>query len=74
MFRTSKEEKKIRRPDQLVEMLFIQPFTRVKHLQEAKIYAEGTADAVAFLAARIASGTPAKIYNMIDVLSEGQMG
>jgi Fic family protein len=38
-----KEEKKIRRPDQLVEMLFIQPFTRVKHLQEAKIYAEGTA-------------------------------
>ncbi len=38
------------------------------------IYAEGTADAVAFLAARIASGAPAKIYNMIDVLSAGQMG
>ena len=38
-----KEEKKIRKPEQLVEMLFAQPFTRVKHLQDAKIYAEGTA-------------------------------
>jgi Fic family protein len=38
-----KEEKKIRKPEQLVEMLFEQPFTRVKHLQDAKIYAEGTA-------------------------------
>ena len=38
-----KKEKKIRRPEQLVEALFIQPFTRVKHLQESKLYAEGTA-------------------------------
>ena len=38
-----KEEKKIRNPQQLVEMIFTQPFTRVKHLQDAKIYAEGTA-------------------------------
>jgi Fic family protein len=38
-----KKESKIRRPEQLVEALFVQPFTRVKHLQEAKLYAEGTA-------------------------------
>jgi Fic family protein len=38
-----KKESKIRRPERLVETLFIQPFTRVKHLQEAKLYAEGTA-------------------------------
>ncbi len=38
-----KEEKKIRKPEQLIEKLFEQPFTKVKHLQDAKIYAEGTA-------------------------------
>ena len=38
-----KNEKKIRKPEQLVDMLFEQPFTRVKHLMDAKIYAEGTA-------------------------------
>lgn len=38
-----KSEKKIRKPEKLIEMIFTQPFTRVKHLQEAKLYAEGTA-------------------------------
>lgn len=38
-----KEVPKIRKPDELVEMIFTQPFTKVKHLQEAKIYAEMTA-------------------------------
>lgn len=38
-----KEAKKIRKPEELVEMIFTQPFTKVKHLQEAKIYSESTA-------------------------------
>lgn len=33
----------IRRPDQLVQKIFMQPFTRVKHLTEDGIYAENTA-------------------------------
>ncbi len=37
------KDPKIRRPEQLVQMLFMQPFVRVKHLQDAKMYAEGTA-------------------------------
>jgi Fic family protein len=36
-------EKKIRKPEQLVEKIFVQPFTKVRHLQEDKIYAEATA-------------------------------
>lgn len=38
-----KDPRKIRKPDELVEMIFTQPFTKVKHLQEAKIYSETTA-------------------------------
>jgi Fic family protein len=37
------KDKGIRRPDQLIQLIFTQPFTRVKHLTEARIYAEGTA-------------------------------
>lgn len=33
----------LRRPEQLVQMIFTQPFTKVKHLQDAKMYAEVTA-------------------------------
>lgn len=33
----------IRRPDQLVQKIFMQPFTRVKHLTEDGTYAENTA-------------------------------
>lgn len=38
-----KTDKKLRNPEELVEILFIQPFTKVKHLVEAGIYAENTA-------------------------------
>jgi Fic family protein len=38
-----KEAKEIRKPDELVEMIFAQPFTKVKHLKAAKIYSETTA-------------------------------
>lgn len=34
---------KIRKADQLVQMIFTQPLTKVSHLTDAKIYAEGTA-------------------------------
>jgi Fic family protein len=34
---------KIRRPDDLVDAIFTQPFTKVKHLTDQKIYAENTA-------------------------------
>lgn len=36
-------ETKIRKPELLVNMLFMQPLTKVNHLTKAKIYAEGTA-------------------------------
>ncbi len=39
----SKEAKKLRKPEKLTEMIFTQPFTRVKHLQDAKLYSENTA-------------------------------
>jgi Fic family protein len=35
--------KYIRRPDQLIQLIFTQPFTRVKHLEDAGLYAEKTA-------------------------------
>jgi len=38
-----KDDKKLRNPEELVEILFIQPFTKVKHLVDAGIYAENTA-------------------------------
>jgi Fic family protein len=37
------EESKIRKPEKLVESIFTQPFTKTKHLTDAKIYAENTA-------------------------------
>lgn len=37
------KETKIRRPEALIDMIFTQPFTKVKHLKDAKIYAEDTA-------------------------------
>jgi Fic family protein len=37
------EETKIRKPEQLIQMIFTQPLTKVSHLTDAKIYAEGTA-------------------------------
>jgi len=36
-------ETKIRRPDQLVKRIFVQPLTKVSHLTDEGIYAEGTA-------------------------------
>lgn len=36
------EETKIRKPEQLVQVVFTQPLTKVSHLTDAKIYAEGT--------------------------------
>lgn len=38
-----KGERKFRRPEDLIEFLFTQPFTKVKHLVDSKIYAENTA-------------------------------
>lgn len=37
------DKRKFRNPESLVETLFTQPFTKVKHLTEAGIYAENTA-------------------------------
>jgi len=37
------KDKKIRQPEQLVDMLFTQPYIKVKHLTDAKVYAEVTA-------------------------------
>ncbi|MEQ9301715.1 MAG: Fic family protein [Cyclobacteriaceae bacterium] len=37
------EDTKIRRPDQLVEMIFKQPLTKVNHLKDAGLFAEATA-------------------------------
>ncbi len=37
------EETNIRRPDQLVQAIFTQPYTKVKHLVETGVYAENTA-------------------------------
>jgi Fic family protein len=39
----NKEAKNIRNPEKLVELIFTQPFTRVIHLQNEKVYAENTA-------------------------------
>jgi Fic family protein len=38
-----KENPKLRNPEDLIEALFTQPLTKVKHLTETKIYAENTA-------------------------------
>lgn len=38
-----KDKRKFRNPEQLIEVIFTQPFTKVKHLVEADIYSENTA-------------------------------
>jgi Fic family protein len=38
-----KEDPKLRNPEDLIDALFTQPFTKVKHLVDAGIYAENTA-------------------------------
>ncbi|MGF7079038.1 Fic family protein [Mucilaginibacter sp. UYCu711] len=37
------KHKEIRRPEQLIQLIFTQPFTKVKHLEDAGLYAEKTA-------------------------------
>ena len=37
------------------------------------IYAEGTADAVKFLAKKVAAGGDGKVFSMINVLEEGAL-
>lgn len=43
MMKAISAETKIRKPEQLVQMIFTQPLTKVSHLTEAGIYAEATA-------------------------------
>lgn len=38
-----------------------------------QIYAEGTVDAALFLAKKVQEGSKQKVFNMIDVLREGNM-
>ena len=38
-----KDDRKLRNPESLIEFLFTQPFTKVKHLVDAGIFAENTA-------------------------------
>ena len=38
-----KDDRKFRNPESLIESLFTQPFTKVKHLVDSGIYAENTA-------------------------------
>lgn len=40
---------------------------------ERTIYAEGTVDAVLFLAKKRAEGAAQKVYTMVDVLLEGSL-
>ncbi len=43
ILQTIESETKIRKPEQLIQMIFTQPLTKVNHLTDAKIYAEATA-------------------------------
>lgn len=43
------------------------------NVQGRSIYAEGTVDAVLFLAQQIEAGASQKLYNMVDVLKAGAM-
>jgi Fic family protein len=38
-----KDKRKFRHPQNLIESLFIQPYTKVKHLVDSGMYAENTA-------------------------------
>ena len=50
------------------------PQFQFKHnVVERSIYAEGTVDAVLFLAKKRAEGAEKKVYNMVDVLLEGHL-
>ena len=42
-------------------------------MQGRTTYAEGTVDAVVYLAERVAEGGEPKVFNMIDVLQAGAM-
>lgn len=54
-------------PDGTVQFVF-------KHnVVERSIYAEGTVDAVMFLAKKIEEKAEQKVYNMVDVLREGSL-
>jgi len=54
-------------PDQSVQFVF-------KHnVTGRSIYAEGTVDAVFFLAKKMQEAASQKVYNMIDVLKEGAL-
>jgi len=54
-------------PDKSVEFV-------LKHnVSGRRIYAEGTADAVLFLAKKLKTENVGRVYNMIDVLEEGAM-
>ena len=47
---------------------------QLKHNVEGRtIYAEGTADAVKFLATKVATGMEGKVFSMIDVLRAGAL-
>lgn len=47
---------------------------QIRHnVQGRTTYAEGTVDAVVFLAERVAEGGAPKVFNMIDVLQAGAM-
>lgn len=43
MMQAIEEDTKIRKPEQLIQMIFTQPLTKVSHLTDANIYAENTA-------------------------------
>jgi Fic family protein len=43
MMEAIEADTKIRKPETLVQMIFTQPLTKVSHLTDAKLYAEGTA-------------------------------
>lgn len=54
-------------PDQSVQFVF-------KHnVTGRSIYAEGTVDAVLFLAQQMRAGASQKVYNMVDVLRAGSL-
>jgi 4-hydroxy-tetrahydrodipicolinate reductase len=49
-------------------------FEFTHNINGREVYAEGTLDAVAFLARRIAHGVKGQVYSMIDVLQDGKAG
>lgn len=43
ILKTIADDTEIRRPEQIVELIFTQPLTKVKHFVDNKVYAENTA-------------------------------